>query len=182
MCSGSEEGSYLRLIDFVYHSILGLAVIKNDRQCGTSRQCGGGTRPVSYLALLHFPKQPPVYGAQPVLGCGVYGSGFRGYVTYYLRFRFSGSCAISYECALLFTVIRVEGVGCGVYRVLEKTGRGRERVEAPGARAMSSAASSLTQFARTASITTACSCGSLCELDGFARRGGGENEDACRVV
>ena len=28
MCSGSEAGSYLRLIDFVYHSNLGLRVIK----------------------------------------------------------------------------------------------------------------------------------------------------------
>jgi len=28
MCSGSEVGSYLRLIDFVYHSTLGLRVIK----------------------------------------------------------------------------------------------------------------------------------------------------------
>ena len=28
MCSGSEEGSYLRLIDFVHHSTLGLRVIK----------------------------------------------------------------------------------------------------------------------------------------------------------
>ena len=28
MCSGSEEGSYLRLIDFVYHSTLGVRVIK----------------------------------------------------------------------------------------------------------------------------------------------------------
>jgi len=28
MCSGSEAGSYLRLMDFVYHSILGLRVIK----------------------------------------------------------------------------------------------------------------------------------------------------------
>jgi len=27
-CSGSEAGSYLRLIDFVYHSTLGLRVIK----------------------------------------------------------------------------------------------------------------------------------------------------------
>ena len=26
MCSGSEVGSYLRLIDFVYHSTLGLRV------------------------------------------------------------------------------------------------------------------------------------------------------------
>ena len=28
MCSGSEAGSYVRLIDFVYHSTLGLGVIK----------------------------------------------------------------------------------------------------------------------------------------------------------
>ena len=28
MCSGSEAGSYLRLIDCVYHSTLGLRVIK----------------------------------------------------------------------------------------------------------------------------------------------------------
>jgi len=30
MCSGSEAGSYLRLIDFVYHSTLGLRVIKKE--------------------------------------------------------------------------------------------------------------------------------------------------------
>ena len=31
MCSGSEAGSYLRLIDFVYHSTLGLRVMmKNE--------------------------------------------------------------------------------------------------------------------------------------------------------
>jgi len=32
MCSGSEEGSYLKLIDFVYHSTLGLRVIKKKRR------------------------------------------------------------------------------------------------------------------------------------------------------
>ena len=32
MCSGSEAGSYLRLIDFVYHSTLGLRVIKQKRR------------------------------------------------------------------------------------------------------------------------------------------------------
>jgi hypothetical protein len=31
-CSGSEAGSYLRLIDFVYHSTLGLRVIKKRRR------------------------------------------------------------------------------------------------------------------------------------------------------
>jgi len=32
MCSGSEAGSYLRLIDFVYHSTLDLRVIKKRRR------------------------------------------------------------------------------------------------------------------------------------------------------
>ena len=31
MCSGSEAASYLRLIDFVYHSTLGLRVIKKKK-------------------------------------------------------------------------------------------------------------------------------------------------------
>ena len=39
MCSGSEAGSYLRLIDFVYHSTLGLGVIK--RGLGFSMEDGG---------------------------------------------------------------------------------------------------------------------------------------------
>ena len=32
MCSGSEAGSYLRLIDFVYHSALGLRGTKKKRR------------------------------------------------------------------------------------------------------------------------------------------------------
>jgi len=32
MCSGSEAGSYLRLIDFVYHSTLGLRAIKKKKK------------------------------------------------------------------------------------------------------------------------------------------------------
>jgi len=34
MCSGSEAGSYLRLIDFWYHSTLGLRVIKKKKKKG----------------------------------------------------------------------------------------------------------------------------------------------------
>jgi len=34
MCSGSEAGSYLRLKDFVYHSTLGLRVIKRRKGQG----------------------------------------------------------------------------------------------------------------------------------------------------
>ena len=32
MCSGSEAGSYLRLIDFVYHSTLGVRVLKKKKK------------------------------------------------------------------------------------------------------------------------------------------------------
>ena len=32
MCGGSEAGSYLRLIDFVYHSTLGSRVIKKKKE------------------------------------------------------------------------------------------------------------------------------------------------------
>jgi len=32
MCGGSDAGSYLRLIDFVYHSTLGLGVIKKKKR------------------------------------------------------------------------------------------------------------------------------------------------------
>jgi len=32
MCSGSEAGSYLRLIDFVYHPTLGLRVIEKKKK------------------------------------------------------------------------------------------------------------------------------------------------------
>ena len=32
MCSGSEAGSYLRLIDFVYHSTLGFRLIKKKKR------------------------------------------------------------------------------------------------------------------------------------------------------
>ena len=31
MCSGSEAGSHFRLVDFVYHSTLGLRVIKKKK-------------------------------------------------------------------------------------------------------------------------------------------------------
>ena len=32
MCSGAEAGSYLRLMDFVDHSTLGMRVIKNKKK------------------------------------------------------------------------------------------------------------------------------------------------------
>jgi len=32
MCSGSEAGSFLRLMDFVYHSTLGLRVTKKKKK------------------------------------------------------------------------------------------------------------------------------------------------------
>ena len=38
MCSGSDAGSYLRLIDFVYHSTLGLRVIKKKKTLNPKRE------------------------------------------------------------------------------------------------------------------------------------------------
>ena len=37
MCSGSEAGSYLRCIDFLYHSTLGLRVIKKRKKMDDAR-------------------------------------------------------------------------------------------------------------------------------------------------
>ena len=37
MCSGSEAGSHVRLIDFVYHSPLGLSVIKKKKLEGLTK-------------------------------------------------------------------------------------------------------------------------------------------------
>ena len=42
-CSGFEAGSYLRLIDFVYHSTLGLRVIKKKKK-KTSHEHPSGLR------------------------------------------------------------------------------------------------------------------------------------------
>ena len=49
LCSGSEAGSYLRLIDFVYHSTLGVRVIKkkkiswHNRAGGVIQTCSGAS-------------------------------------------------------------------------------------------------------------------------------------------
>ena len=48
MSSGSEAGSYLRLIDFVYHSTLGLRVIK--------KKVGGVGFRASSAAAFSFPR------------------------------------------------------------------------------------------------------------------------------
>jgi len=41
MCSDSEAGSYLRLIDFVYHSTLGLRVIKKKKKVAATLHGAG---------------------------------------------------------------------------------------------------------------------------------------------
>ena len=65
MCSGSKAGSYLRLIDFVYHSTLGLSVVKKketDARCGSGAEregprergrdgCGAARRPSGFEPL-----------------------------------------------------------------------------------------------------------------------------------
>ena len=48
ICSGSEAGSYLRLMGFVYHSALGVRVIKKERSLALSYG-GRPSLPVAYL-------------------------------------------------------------------------------------------------------------------------------------
>jgi len=43
MCSGSEAGSYSRLIDFVHHATLGLRVIKKKKVTKRDLRCWRGT-------------------------------------------------------------------------------------------------------------------------------------------
>jgi len=57
MCSGSDAGSYLSLIDFVYHSTLGLRVIKKEKK--KKKRSGRRFQVVSFL----------VQG----VGCGIQG-------------------------------------------------------------------------------------------------------------
>jgi len=61
ICSGSEAGSYLRLIDFVYHSTLGLRVIKKKKKSA------------GHVDAFHGRAGFGGWG----LGFGVWGSGFK---------------------------------------------------------------------------------------------------------
>jgi len=54
MCSGSEAGSYLRLIDFVYHSTLGLRVITKKKEGTVDERASHG------LELREVDLPPPV--------------------------------------------------------------------------------------------------------------------------
>ena len=50
MCIGSEAGSHLRLIDFVYHPTLGLRVIKKKRR--TSKRSGNSVPGINQLTYM----------------------------------------------------------------------------------------------------------------------------------
>ena len=76
LCSGSEAGSYLRLIDFVYHSTLGLRVISST---GCFRRCSCSSTPgTTRQTIQHHPETRKVdvrlprkgnsnsHGARPV--------------------------------------------------------------------------------------------------------------------
>ena len=65
MCSGSEAGSYLRLIDFVYHSTLGSRVIKKKKKDG-----GCTVLLLATAAVLPFSREWKAPARAPP-GCGV---------------------------------------------------------------------------------------------------------------
>ena len=65
MCSGSEAGSYSRLIDFVYHSTIGLRVIKKKKiielrnlSLNTAKDCQP-EQPAVQGCLAHKKLPPP---------------------------------------------------------------------------------------------------------------------------
>jgi len=59
MCSGSEAGSYLRLIDLVYHSTLGLRVIKTKRRARPQAQPAWRQRSSQHFSDTPPPASPP---------------------------------------------------------------------------------------------------------------------------
>ena len=78
MCSGSDAGSYLRLVGFVYHSTLGLRVMqKKKRNRGGTAACP--VKPLSPAGLTNVSLElrasavtPPQDLGYRVLGCGRY--------------------------------------------------------------------------------------------------------------
>ena len=71
MCSGSEAGSYLRLIDFVYHSTLGLRLIKKKKKDVVMMD----GPPEYYLICFDLAGDWQVTHPLHRLGCGVQGVG-----------------------------------------------------------------------------------------------------------
>ena len=57
MCSGSEAGSYLRLIDFVYHSTLGVRVIKKKKGGRAGEAQGGDGTLLFFFTLVTGPSR-----------------------------------------------------------------------------------------------------------------------------
>ena len=58
MCSGSEAGSYLRRIDFVYHSTLGLRVIKKQKKTSDPGVVSAG-KLADIEQTRHYKRHPP---------------------------------------------------------------------------------------------------------------------------
>jgi len=66
MCSGSEAGSYSRSIDFVYHSTLGLRVIKKKKRCACRGRGGRETSLPTREAQTVRPASEEVLGSTGV--------------------------------------------------------------------------------------------------------------------
>ena len=62
MCSGSEAGSYLRLIDFEYHSTLGLRARKDKKVLVCDPEIGEAPAKV---ALFMFEREPRQMAGRP---------------------------------------------------------------------------------------------------------------------
>jgi len=66
MCSGSEAGSYSRLIDFVYHSTLGLIVIKKKKNLARNQAIQSPSRGPTHRSVGYEDFVPPQN--QPQIG------------------------------------------------------------------------------------------------------------------
>ena len=64
MCSGSEVGSYLRLIDFMYHSTLGLRVMMKKKKKKKKNYQQPGVNQIR--GMERFLGFGPAYGSKPL--------------------------------------------------------------------------------------------------------------------
>jgi len=141
MCSGSEEGSHLRLLDFVYHSTLGLRVITKKKDTCPREDASVRDRLLDAiheeLRLLYLRRIDFLFKAHRLLDTcpredGSVGDRLLGAIHEELRLR--GRSHVQGQHLRVegvwssYTGLRVEGVWCRVW-ALKHSPRLRFRVE-----------------------------------------------------
>jgi len=80
MSSGSEAGSYIKLINFVYHSTLGLRVLKEKKKVPGVMGAAGEAK-LLYKRPHHRVRQPPFAARKSTLGKSTLGKSTLGKLT-----------------------------------------------------------------------------------------------------